>query len=398
MSGSLINVYNNASFAMALQADTMARLQEQASTGSRINRVSDDPSSAYRVLGLNSQQTSLANYSNTIDEIISSLDFTSTIFSQIQSELTDTKARITQILGGIYDENMRKNLADGINDILEQIVSFANTKYNGQYLFGGADSASAPYAVQRDSDGKITSVTYQGSLENRNVEAAPGVEASAYQVGDNIFRSNDRSDPQFIGSTGATNGTGTSSVTGFAWLTVDYDGSNYKMSIDDGDTWTTVPVGGDSNQAVTDSRTGKVIYVDSTAINNTGADLVYVSGTNDIFNMLITIRDVFKNERGLPENQVQSIRDSLLESLDEVSGLIINASVSTGSKTNFLNNLKQGLEDIKFNSETEATHIEEADITQIAIDLARSETLYQMSLAVVGKTLSMSLFDFIGTA
>jgi len=395
MSGSLINVYNNAAFAMARQAELMARLQEQASTGSRINRTSDDPSAAYRVLGLNSQQISLSSYSDAIDEIISSMDFTSTIFSQIQSELTNTKARITQVLGGIYDETTRKNLADGINDILEQVVSFANTKHSGQYLFGGTDSASAPYVVERDNNGKITAVTYQGSLENRNVEVSPGVEASAYQIGDDIFRSDDRSDPQFIGSTGAANGTGTSSVTGYVWLTVTYDGSNYKMSVDDGDSWTTVPAGGNPNQAVTDSRTGKILYVDSTAINSTGTDLVCVPGTNDIFNTLITIRDVFKNDRDLPETQIQDIRDSLLESLDEVSRLVTQTSVSTGSKINFLNNLKQGLDDIKFNSETEATHIEEADVTQIAIDLARSSTLYQMSLAVVGKALSMSLLDFI---
>jgi flagellin-like hook-associated protein FlgL len=167
------------------------------------------------------------------------------------------------------------------------------------------------------------------------------------------------------------------------------------MSIDDGDTWTTVPASGNTNQAVTDSRTGKVLYVDSTAINNTGTDLVCVPGTHDIFNTLITIRDVFKNDRELPESQIQTIRDNLMESLDEVSGLVTQTSVSTGSKINFLNNLKQGLEDIKFNAETETTNIEEADITQIAIGLARSETLYQMSLAVVAKTMSMSLLDFI---
>jgi flagellar hook-associated protein 3 FlgL len=395
MSGSLINVYNNAAFAMARQAETMARLQEQASTGSRINRASDDPSAAYRILGLNSQQASLANYTDTLNAIVSSMEFTSTLFAQIQSELTDTKARITQVLGGIYDASTRERLADGINDILEQVISFANTKHSGQYLFGGTDSASAPYVIERDSQGKITTVTYQGSFENRNVEAAPGVEASAFQVGEDVFRSDDRSDPQFVGSTGAANGTGTSSVTGFVWLTVTYDGSNYKMSIDDGDTWTTVPAGGNTNQAVTDSRTGKVLYVDSTAINNTGTDMVCVPGTHDIFNTLITIRDVFKNDRELPESQIQTIRDNLMESLDEVSGLVTQTSVSTGSKINFLNNLKQGLEDIKFNAETETTNIEEADITQIAIGLARSETLYQMSLAVVAKTMSMSLLDFI---
>ncbi len=49
MSGSLGNIYNNVSFALGLHTDALARLQEQASTGSRINRVSDGPSAAYRI-------------------------------------------------------------------------------------------------------------------------------------------------------------------------------------------------------------------------------------------------------------------------------------------------------------------------------------------------------------
>ena len=48
MSGILNNVYNNISFALARQTEALSRLQEQASTGSRINRPSDDPSTAYQ--------------------------------------------------------------------------------------------------------------------------------------------------------------------------------------------------------------------------------------------------------------------------------------------------------------------------------------------------------------
>ena len=39
--------------------------------------------------------------------------------------------------------------------------------------------------------------------------------------------------------------------------------------------------------------------------------------------------------------------------------------------------------------------MEEADIAQVAIDLSRHEVLYQMSLAVAGKLMSLSLLDFI---
>ncbi len=394
MSGTLSSIYNNVSLALYLHSKEMARLQEQVSTGSRINRASDGPSTAYQILGLNTQERSLENYMDSISETISTLEISSIIIEDMIPALTEAKTRLTQITSGVYDEEGRKRAADGINDILDQMASLVNTKHMNRYLFGGSDTASAPYAIER-TDGKITSVTYQGSFENRVIEVAPGVETSALYIGDDLFHLNERGDPIFLGDTGAKSGTGTSNVQGYAWLTVIHDGSNYKLSIDDGASWTTVPGGGEPNQAVTDSRTGEVLYVDTTEINGTGVELVHIPGTHDIFNTLITLRDILGNERELSEAQLQELRNSSIDSLDELSTLLVQNSVAVGAKIGFLENLKDGLQNLKYNAEDEVTRLEEADIAQIAIDLSRREILYQMSLSIAAKLMSMSLLDYI---
>ncbi len=390
MSGALSNIYNNISFALHLHTDAMANLQEQVSTGSRINRISDDPAAGYRVLGLNTNVKSLENYINNLSEVISILDLSSTIIEAITSGFTETQIRLTQISSGIYDEAARKRTAEGINDILEQTVSLANTKHMDQYLFGGTNTGSAPYTVER-TNGKIARVTYQGSFENRDIEVAPGMESSAFYIGDNIFRSNDRSAPVFIGDTGSKAGTGTSSVHGGIWLTV-RDNGGYELSIDDGATW--IPAGG-ANTLVTNSLTGEVLYIDTTAITSTGVDLVSIPGTYDIFNTLIIIRDVLENEKGLSNAQVQEQLNNLPNSFEETSNLLVQAEVSIGSKIGFLDDLKYNLRDIKYNTEDEATRLQEADIAQIAIDLSRREVLYQISLSVAARLMSMSLLDFL---
>ncbi len=308
--------------------------------------------------------------------------------------LAETKTRLTQITSGTYTEDGRQRVADGINDILEEMVSLANTKHTNQYLFGGSNTTSPPYIVER-TDGKITRVIYRGSSDSRSIEVAPGLESSALYVGDEIFRSSNRSAPIFQGDTGAKAGTGTSSVTGDTWLTVTHDGSNYRLSIDDGASYVTVPIGGDPNQAVTDSRTGKVLYVDSTGINSTGTEMVSVPGTYDIFAVLISVRDILQNERGFSTAQLQKLVDTSLDSLDEVSNLVVQTGVAIGAKIGFLSNLQDGLKNRKYDTEDEATRLQQADIAQIAIDLSRRETLYQMSLSVAGKLMSMSLLDFI---
>ncbi|MHC4114597.1 MAG: flagellar hook-associated protein FlgL, partial [Planctomycetota bacterium] len=281
MGGTLNNIYNNTCFALNLHYNAMARLQEQAYTGSRINRASDDPSAAYRVLGLDSQQKLLENYMDNISGAVGILESSSLNIESMASAIADTKASLTQILSETYNENDRIESARQINETLEHMVSLANTKHSGQYLFSGGNTSTAPYVVQR-TDGEITSVTYQGSFQQRNIEVAPGVQSNAYHIGEDIFCSDNRNTPVFVGDTNATAGSGTSSVKGDVWLTVTYDGSDYNLSIEDGTTIDVGDVADPSNVAVTNSS-GQVLYVNATTISNTGVDMVTVPGTYNIF-------------------------------------------------------------------------------------------------------------------
>jgi len=390
--GTLSNIYNNVSFALSLHTEAMARLQEQAATGSRINRASDDPSAAYRVLGLNSQKSLLENYMDSLLEVVSLLDISSTAIDSMKHALSKVTVRLT----GISGSSVATGIAGEVNNWLESIVSSANTNHMNQYLFGGSNTGSAPYAVTR-TDGKITSVTYQGSLGDRDIEVAPGVEASAFYVGDNIFRSDNRSTPIFPGDTGAAAGTGTSTVTGDVWLTVSYNGTSghYELYIDDEDNPVDVDPAGDITNLAVTNLAGQVLYVDATDIDSTGLDWVRVPGTYDIFNTLITIRDRLETEGGLTSVELEELRNNALSSLAELDNLLLQSSVSMGSKIGFLDDLKDSLNNIKYDTEDEVTRLQQADIVQIAIDLSRREVLYQMSLAVAAKLMSLSLLDYI---
>ena len=74
---------------------------------------------------------------------------------------------------------------------------------------------------------------------------------------------------------------------------------------------------------------------------------------------------------------------------------MLQTTVALGSKIGFLDNLKDNIEAVKFNAEDDATRLEQADIAQIAVDFSRREVLYQMSLSIAAKLISMSLLNFI---
>jgi flagellar hook-associated protein 3 FlgL len=397
MGGTLNSIYNNTTYALHLHTEELLRLQEQAATGSRINRPSDDPSIGYRVLKLESQVRSLENYIDNMSEVISTLEISYAVIDEMESTFGEAQVHLTQIVSDVYDQEGREMTADQMNDILEQMVTLANSDRLDQYLFGGTNTSSAPYVVER-TDGKITRVTYQGSNEVRNVEVAPGVQASAYYVGDDLFQLSDRADPIFIGGgTGAQTGTGTSSVTGYAWLEITEPvAGTYRLSIDGGSSYVDVAVPpGDTNTMVTHAQTGEVLYVDTTGISTTGVELVSVPGTYDVFNTLITVRDMLENERGLSDAQLQQMETDLMNSVDSVVNLLVQSSVSVGTKTAFLDDLRHSLTNMKYNAEDEVTRLEEADIAQVAIDISRRELLYEMSLAVTAELMSLSLLDFI---
>jgi flagellar hook-associated protein 3 FlgL len=394
MGGMLTNIYNNIGFALNLHTKAIMKLQEQTSTGARINRISDEPSSAYQLLGLNSQERDLQSYLDNISQAGDVFQVTSNVLNDMVSSISQAQVDLTQISNGTYDQAGRERMAEQINDVLEQMLSLANTRHMSQYVFSGGKAAIAPYIAER-TNGKITSVTYQGSDQSRNVEISPSVQSSLFYAGQDLFSSNSRSEPVFYGSTGAAAGGGTSNVKGDIWLTVTNDGSNYKLSIDGGATETIVPSSGDiSNIAVTNAN-GQVLYVNATAITATGTNLVRVPGTYDVFNSLISIRDILSNENNLSDSQLNEFRDTITQSLEEVRSHLVNKQISVGSKIGFLESLKESFENIKFNNEEQTSGIEQADIAQIAIDLSRREVLYQMSLSVAGKLMSISLLDFL---
>ena len=108
MSGSLTSISENVRYALQLHGRAITRLQEQAATGNRVNRGSDSPSDAYRILGLNSQDRSLASYKENVTELIGNLEISSTIITDMASELAGTRTLLTQIVGGVHDAGWTK--------------------------------------------------------------------------------------------------------------------------------------------------------------------------------------------------------------------------------------------------------------------------------------------------
>jgi flagellin-like hook-associated protein FlgL len=165
------------------------------------------------------------------------------------------------------------------------------------------------------------------------------------------------------------------------------------MSLDGGAT--TVPIAFGANEAVTDPATGRVLYVDTSAVERAGAAPGRVYGTYDLFEALISVRDAIANPRGMAEAGHTEQMGEALEVLAEAGRRLSQTLTTNGAQLQAMAGLKETLTDLRAISEGQADAMENADIVDVASDLARRQVLYQMALTSAARLLSMSLLDYL---
>jgi flagellar hook-associated protein 3 FlgL len=394
MSYSLDALYRNASWSIGQQSAKLAILQEKAGTGQEVNRVSDNPDAANRILGLTSDKRTKEQYLESISGLASVLDLSSSVLQSMTAELTQAQESMASIVSGTTSVQTRQTLALYLNNSLEQLVSLANTQRLGQSLFAGANSVSVPYTVEYNSDGEISQVIYQGSMQENPVEVTKGVSLSGVLAGPTLFSADERETPVFYGQTGAAAGTGTSSARGGVYLQIQGSDGAWQLSIDGGQNWVSAD-GTEENLAVVNSQTGEVLYVNTTDIEHTGTEPILVPGTYDLFNVLICARDLLKNVHDLPDDQLQRMLSDTLMAMKDAEEKLTRSFSIVGGRQQTLENLSDSIKETKVSTEDDISQIQDADIAQISIDLARYDVLYQMSLAITSKMFSLSFLDFM---
>jgi flagellar hook-associated protein 3 FlgL len=89
----------------------------------------------------------------------------------------------------VLNDEQRREAAQEINLMLEQLVRLGNTNRDGEYIFSGTLKDTPTFEVERDSNGQITRIVFQGNNEAREVNIGPG-EQIAMNVGGGVVFQN----------------------------------------------------------------------------------------------------------------------------------------------------------------------------------------------------------------
>lgn len=168
-------------------ASNMSKLQEKISSGKEINRPSDDPAGARKILTLRAENLRLDQYASNIKIATQALDNNASILQNT----SDIMNRITELtMQGVSDstdQNGKKIIAKEINQLLESILQSANSKRLGRYTFAGTETTTVPFQETRDSGGNISVVTYKGNREAIKYNIGADIKATVNQPGNEIF-------------------------------------------------------------------------------------------------------------------------------------------------------------------------------------------------------------------
>ena len=259
------------------------------------------------------------------------------------------------------------------------LVTHATTTYGGAGVAAGASSATLDTALGRRT------LHVDMIAQTVSLDGGPAVSfAGAPDLGDLAVTdaTGDRLYVDLTGVAGAFVGD----------VTVE---STARLSIDGGATSVEVLPGTSADVALVDSRSERVLWVDPVSLARTGTESVRVGGTGDIFQVLIDLRDVLRNSRSLPQDQQMELLNHTVNSLDEATAAVVSHATLAGGRLQALDNLGESLTNLRNHLQDEKNAMQNVDIAQLATELARMQTLYQMTLQASSRLLSLNLMDFL---
>ncbi len=186
----LETIINSTLLNVQRSTSNLSKLQEQISTGKKVNRPSDAPAGARRILNLRSENFRLDQYASNVQTATQSLNFNSSTLQNTANILQRIQELTMQGVSDTMDQDGRKAIASEINQLVESILQNANTTRSGRYIFAGTATKTVPFEATRNSKGEISAITYKGNREKIEYPVGPGTTVQVNQTGNEVFIDN----------------------------------------------------------------------------------------------------------------------------------------------------------------------------------------------------------------
>lgn len=331
------NYMNN----MKRNLGNMSTLQNQLSSGKVINRASDNPYTATRIMQLNSEIAANKQYNSNINDTSNWLDTTDTALAQAGNVFSRIRELMVKAGNGAYGKDEITTIKDEIVEKTKELGQILNSSFDGNYIFGGTKSTSKPITV--DSNGNI------------NYADKNGAPLTTDGTTTNTLASNIKSSDDGYKQIGT--GLKAEIATG---VIVDYNKTAKDVL------------------EFKDSDTGASIYVPE-LLTNIIKDLGVAAG----------------NDSALAKTAIGNLTGTYLTQMDSSIKNLLQCRASVGAMQNRMDSAAENNEDQTYNMTSILSETGDVDFTQKTMEYSVAQTVYTASLQTSAKVLSRTLLDYL---
>jgi flagellar hook-associated protein 3 FlgL len=160
------------------------KLQQQLSTGKKIQQPSDDPLATTQIMKFDRVIARTEQFLENITVSERRLSYEETTVDSVVTSLQRVQEIAIRANSGSMSDNDRNILADELGEILDHVKSLINTQdAQGEYMFAGLKGATEPYVLNSARDAYL----YQGDDGARHLDIGENATIQATDPGSRFF-------------------------------------------------------------------------------------------------------------------------------------------------------------------------------------------------------------------
>lgn len=158
-------------------------------TNKRINKPSDAPVDVMTDLAIRTKLSEITQYQRNISRGKTLLQNSESVISQLSEIFQRLNTLAVQGASDSYGPTDKLSISYEVNQLLEQIVNYANNRTESTYIFSGTNSDVAPYIISRNADGEISEVKTVGSAGDITTVMGEHIKMKVNINGQDLFES-----------------------------------------------------------------------------------------------------------------------------------------------------------------------------------------------------------------
>lgn len=172
------SIYEAVKYNLGKISEELSKSNRIVSTGKRITNLSDDPVGLTQVLNIKSSLSNMDQLGRNITLGKTWLSASESALGHVQDLISEAKSLAIQMSNATIGQAERVSGAATIQQMLEEIVSLANTETSGRYIFAGSKTDTTPF----DQGG-----TYNGDNNAFTIKIGKDATIQAGSDGEAVF-------------------------------------------------------------------------------------------------------------------------------------------------------------------------------------------------------------------